>query len=146
MSNNDALLRTLCDPYYTLRAEVIPADQKQLGEDEYLVHCCHCNPDHASEMCFGNPIWIRLKKGETLRDLKERIQSKLEIPDEEFSAWEFAYHHEPETPLEHLNDDDDIISKFPTERAGGWNSRLYVGGYDAFVALIHNASVKRRRC
>ena len=146
MLKNDAPVESLHGPYYTLRAEVIPEGEKDLAEDEYLVHCCHRKPDDSSVSLFGDPIWIRMRKGERLRDLKKRIQSKLEIPDEEFSTWRFAYHPRQMQPLADLSADDDIISKFPTVPTGSENSKKYVGDNASFVVLIHHAPARQRRC
>ncbi|KAK7824510.1 ubiquitin carboxyl-terminal hydrolase 13 [Quercus suber] len=44
---------------------------------------------------FGEPFFLVIREGETLAEVKERIQKKLQVPDEEFSkrrdvygAWE----------------------------------------------------------
>ena len=138
-------MEQLYESYWTFRAEAIPDDEKNLKGNEYLVHCCHCKPDDSSVSLFGDPIWIRVKKGETLRELKKRIQSKLEISDEEFSTWKFAYHPRQMQPLDYLSDDDDIISKFPRGLAGSWNNGKYYGDNSAFIALQHEDTKPNRK-
>jgi len=34
---------------------------------------------------FGEPFFLVIHEGETLAEIKERIQKKLQIPDEEFA-------------------------------------------------------------
>ena len=34
---------------------------------------------------FGEPFFLIIHEGETLAEVKERIQKKLQVPDEEFS-------------------------------------------------------------
>ena len=34
---------------------------------------------------FGEPFFLVIHEGETLTEVKERIQKKLQVPDEEFS-------------------------------------------------------------
>jgi len=138
-------LEQLYESYWTFRAEVIPDEEKGLKKDEYLVHCCHCKPDENMVSVFGDPFWIKVKKGDSLRDIKKRIQSKLEVPDEEFEKWKFAYHPRQMQPLDYLSDGDDIISKFPRGLTSVWSNGKYFGDNGAFIALQHEDTKPSRK-
>ncbi|EYU19865.1 hypothetical protein MIMGU_mgv1a0004251mg, partial [Erythranthe guttata] len=40
---------------------------------------------------FGDPFFLAIHEGETLEEVKIRIQKKLRVSDEEFSKWKFAF-------------------------------------------------------
>ncbi|GJT29443.1 ubiquitin carboxyl-terminal hydrolase 12-like protein [Tanacetum coccineum] len=40
---------------------------------------------------FGEPFFLDIREGETLAEVKVGIQKKLQVPDEEFSKWKFAF-------------------------------------------------------
>ena len=86
---------------------------------------------------FGDPLWIRVRKGETLKEIKKRTQAKLEIPDDEFEQWRFAFHPRQMQPLQYLSDDDEVISKFPLGLSAAWSKGKYVGDNGSFIALVH---------
>ena len=50
---------------------------------------------------------IRSGKGEDLSEVKEQIKNKLQIPDEEFSKWKFAF---PSLGHPEYLQDADIVS------------------------------------
>ena len=101
-----------------------------------MVPCCHWESDGGSST-FGDPFWIRAKKGEELREIKRRIQATLEMPDEEFKYLRFAYHpRERRRPPVDLRDDDEIVSKFlKSFPAVQRNDERYLGDDRYFIAL-----------
>lgn len=141
----ESSLEQLYESYWTFRAEEIPEEEKNLKSNEYLVHCCHCKPDDNAVTVFGDPIWIKVKKGDTLKDMKRRVQAKLEVPDEEFARWKFAYHPRQMQPLEYLNEDDEILSKFPRCLASAWSNGKYFGDNGSFIALQHEDTKPNRK-
>ncbi|GKC81753.1 ubiquitin carboxyl-terminal hydrolase 12-like protein, partial [Tanacetum coccineum] len=40
---------------------------------------------------FGEPFIFVIRDDETLAEIRLRIQKKLQVPDEEFSKWKFAF-------------------------------------------------------
>ena len=100
-----------------------------------MVHCCHCDSDTRLTL-FGDPLWIRVKRGEELREIKKRIQATLEIPDEEFKQWRFV-HHTRQKPLEYLMDDDEVVSRFPAGLSRVSRDKKYLGHGESFIALQH---------
>ena len=102
-----------------------------------MVHCCHCETNGIKPTFFGDPLWIRAKKGEKLRDIKKRIQAKLEIPDEDFKQWRFGYHRRPRLSLEYLKEDDEVVDKFGASLHPVSKNKLYLGDNVSFIALQH---------
>ncbi|KAL6005120.1 CSN-associated deubiquitinating enzyme Ubp12 [Asimina triloba] len=126
-------IENINDQYWTLRAEEIPEEEKNLGPQDRLIHVYHFTKDasqnqmvlssvhfvHAQCSCladfsclvkvvlvevqtfscfdfqhvwfqqqvqnFGEPFFLIIHEGETLAEVKVRIQKKLQVPDEEFS-------------------------------------------------------------
>ncbi len=48
------------DNYWTIRAEVIPEDQRHLADDERLVQCCHMTPERPSPSVRATAIIVEL--------------------------------------------------------------------------------------
>ena len=86
---------------------------------------------------FGDPLWIRVKRGEELGDIKERIRATLEIPEEDFKQWRFAYQPRQIEPLEYLEDDEDVVSKFSEGPFFVSRNKKYLGDIVSFLALRH---------
>uniref|UniRef100_A0A0E0MGI5 ubiquitinyl hydrolase 1 n=1 Tax=Oryza punctata TaxID=4537 RepID=A0A0E0MGI5_ORYPU len=90
-------IENINDQYWTLRAEEIPEEEKNLGPNDRLIHVYHFMKDPLQNQIqnFGDPFYLAIREGETLAEVKERIQKKLQVPDEEFckrrdvyGAWE----------------------------------------------------------
>ncbi|CAD7702882.1 unnamed protein product [Ostreobium quekettii] len=139
---HDTTLDTLNADYWQYRAEVIPEDEREAHPGEHnLLHVCHFRTDERSDgiaTAFGDPFWLRVRRGETLADIKPRIQDKLGVPGDDFAKWKFAFsarqmHH----PLEHLDDGDDVLSRFPRTPLFSLNNCRYYGGEYCFLGLEH---------
>ncbi|PWA57053.1 hypothetical protein CTI12_AA412920 [Artemisia annua] len=83
------------DKYRTLRAEEIPEDQMNLGPQHRLIHIYHFTKELYEDQLqvdnFEEPFIFVIRNDETLAEIKLRIQKKLQVPDEEFSRWKFAF-------------------------------------------------------
>ncbi|KAK9128013.1 hypothetical protein Syun_016810 [Stephania yunnanensis] len=77
----------------------IPEEEKNLGPHDRLIHVYHFTKDPSQNQTqvqnFGEPFFLIIHEGETLAEVKVRIQKKLQVPEEEFSkrrdvygAWE----------------------------------------------------------
>eukprot|EP00210_Caulerpa_lentillifera_P006758 g6458.t1 len=141
----DSVLEQLYETYWIFRAEVIPEDQKNLKSDEFLVVFCHCKPDDNCMTVFGDPLWVKVKKGETIGEVKIRIQKTLEINDEDFSQWKFAYHAQPMHPVDYLKDEDEILTKFPRIALSGRTNGKFIGDNTSFMALLHEDTKPSRQ-
>ncbi|KAL8516165.1 hypothetical protein ACS0TY_014727 [Phlomoides rotata] len=68
---------------------------------------------------FGDPFFLVIHEGETLAEVKVRIQKKLQVPDEEFSKWKFAFLSLGRP--EYLEDSDIVSSRFQRRDVyGAW--------------------------
>ncbi|KAL5712099.1 ubiquitinyl hydrolase 1 [Ranunculus cassubicifolius] len=74
--------------YYNLHVEEILEEEKNLGPNDHLIDVFHFTM--WPMQCFGKPFMFAIREGETLLEIKVRIQKKLQIEDEEFSKWKFA--------------------------------------------------------
>lgn len=124
-----------CDRIY--RAEVIPADQKSLRSDEYLVLFCHGKQDGDFLTAFGDPLWVKVKLGEIVRDVKFRIQKTLGISNEEFGHWRFAHHVHPMHPVKYLENQDEILAEFSRITSRKMSGKFF-GNNRYFIALVHD--------
>ncbi|XP_028119959.1 ubiquitin carboxyl-terminal hydrolase 12-like isoform X7 [Camellia sinensis] len=88
-------IENINDQYWTLRAEEIPEEEKNLGPHDRLIHVYHFMKDTAQNQVrvqnFGEPFFLVIHESETLAEVKVRIQKKLQVPDEEFSKGGRAY-------------------------------------------------------
>ena len=80
--NIDHLTNTTQKSY---RIEEIPADQRDLSDDEMLVPVAHYQKEPYST--FGHPFLLKVKEGEQFETVKERIQKFLEVSDKEFEKY-----------------------------------------------------------
>ncbi|KAL3335872.1 hypothetical protein AABB24_031873 [Solanum stoloniferum] len=107
-------IENINDRYWTLRAEEIPEEQKNIGPHDRLVHAYHFNKEAAQNQMkiknFGEPFLLIIREKETLAELKPRIQKKLQVPDEDFAKWKFAI-VTFDSP-EYLEDSDILLSCF----------------------------------
>nr|XP_025887466.1 ubiquitin carboxyl-terminal hydrolase 13-like isoform X1 [Solanum lycopersicum] len=107
-------IENINDRYWTLRAEEIPEEEKNIGPHDRLVHVYHFNKEAAQNQMkiqnFGEPFLLIIREKETLAELKPRIQKKLQVPDEDFAKWKFAF-VTSDCP-EYLEDLDILLSRF----------------------------------
>eukprot|EP00192_Tetraselmis_astigmatica_P000385 CAMPEP_0117664232 /NCGR_PEP_ID=MMETSP0804-20121206/9096_1 /TAXON_ID=1074897 /ORGANISM="Tetraselmis astigmatica, Strain CCMP880" /LENGTH=1147 /DNA_ID=CAMNT_0005471423 /DNA_START=186 /DNA_END=3631 /DNA_ORIENTATION=+ len=124
---------TINDQYWTLRAEAIPEEERNMAPDDKLIHVYHFSHDSGAATVvhnFGDPFLLVVHEGETLAQLKARIQTKLGVKDEEFASWKFAFVPISLRP-EYLSDDDVVASRFTTRTS-------YTTGQDqSYLGLDH---------
>nr|CAB3462100.1 unnamed protein product [Digitaria exilis] len=106
-------IENINDQYWTLRAEEIPEEEKNLGPHDRLIHVYHFMKDpnqNQQIQNFGDPFLMVIREGETAAEVMERIQRKLRVPDEEFSKWKLAFisMNRPE----YLQDTDVVSARF----------------------------------
>ncbi|XP_078150987.1 ubiquitin C-terminal hydrolase 12-like [Carex rostrata] len=106
-------IENINDQYWTIRAEEIPEEETNLGSQDRLIHVYHFMKDpnqNQQVQNFGEPFLLVIHEGEALAEVKTRIQKKLQVPDEEFAKWNFAFlsMNRPE----YLKDSDVISSYF----------------------------------
>ncbi|XP_034693544.1 ubiquitin carboxyl-terminal hydrolase 12-like isoform X2 [Vitis riparia] len=131
-------IENINDQYWTLRAEEIPEEEKNLGPHDRLIHVYHFTKETVQNQMqvqnFGEPFFLIIHEGETLAEVKERIQKKLQVPDEEFSKWKFAFLSLGRP--EYLQDSHIVSSRFQT--------RDVYGAWEQYLGLEHSDTAPKR--
>ncbi|XP_040991609.1 ubiquitin C-terminal hydrolase 13-like isoform X2 [Juglans microcarpa x Juglans regia] len=129
-------IENINDQYWTLRAEEIPEEEKNLGPHDRLIHVYHFMKDTAQNQVqnFGEPFFLVIHEGETLAEVKVRVQKKLQVPDEEFSKWKFAFLSLGRP--EYLQDSDIVSSRF--------QRRDVYGAWEQYLGLEHTDNAPKR--
>ncbi|XP_021721291.1 ubiquitin carboxyl-terminal hydrolase 13-like isoform X1 [Chenopodium quinoa] len=131
-------IENINDQYWTLRAEEIPEDEKNLEPNDRLMHVYHFTKETAQNQMqvqnFGEPFFLVIREGETLAEIKVRIQKKLRVPDEEFSKWKFAFLSLGRP--EYLQDTDIVSSRF--------QRRDVYGAWEQYLGLEHTDTTPKR--
>eukprot|EP00238_Polyblepharides_amylifera_P000665 CAMPEP_0196572050 /NCGR_PEP_ID=MMETSP1081-20130531/2168_1 /TAXON_ID=36882 /ORGANISM="Pyramimonas amylifera, Strain CCMP720" /LENGTH=1108 /DNA_ID=CAMNT_0041889233 /DNA_START=195 /DNA_END=3521 /DNA_ORIENTATION=- len=127
------------DQYWILRVEEIPDEQLELQPSDRLINVYHFNRDttHSATMHnFGEPFLFKIGEKETLAEVKQRIQAKLEVPDEEFEKWNFAFCSLGKP--EFLTDAEIVCERFASTR------RDWGGQWEYYLGLEHEDKGGRR--
>ncbi|XVE75807.1 hypothetical protein DITRI_Ditri12bG0121700 [Diplodiscus trichospermus] len=131
-------IENINDQYWTLRAEEIPEEEKNLGPHDRLIHVYHFTKETAQNQTqvqnFGEPFFLVIHEGETLADVKVRLQKKLQVPDEEFSKWKFAFLSLGRP--EYLLDSDIVFNRF--------QRRDVYGAWEQYLGLEHSDNTPKR--
>ncbi|KAL5708930.1 ubiquitinyl hydrolase 1 [Ranunculus cassubicifolius] len=130
-------IENINDQYWTLRAEEIPEEEKSLGPHDRLIHVYHFTKDTSQNQMvqnFGEPFFLIIHEGETLAEVKLRIQKKLQVPDEEFAKWKFAFLSLGRP--EYLQDTDIVSSRFQRKDV--------YGAWEQYLGLEHSDSAPKR--
>ncbi|XAR64915.1 Ubiquitinyl hydrolase 1 [Bertholletia excelsa] len=128
-------IENINDQYWTLRAEEIPEEEKNLGPNDRLIHVYHFMKDAAQQVQnFGEPFFLLIHERETLAEVKVRLQKKLQVPDEEFSKWKFAFLSLGRP--EYLQDSDVVCSRF--------QRRDVYGAWEQYLGLEHSDNAPKR--
>ncbi|KAH8955666.1 hypothetical protein BDL97_08G152600 [Sphagnum fallax] len=138
-------IENINDQYWTLRAEEIPEEEKDLGAHDRLIHVYHFSRDASQNHMvqnFGEPFFLVVHETETLAEVKQCIQRKLEIPYEEFSKWNFAFVSLGRP--EYLQDSDVVASRFLKRDAyGAWEHYLGLEHTDSTPKRSHTSNQNR---
>uniref|UniRef100_A0A2P2MFR1 ubiquitinyl hydrolase 1 n=1 Tax=Rhizophora mucronata TaxID=61149 RepID=A0A2P2MFR1_RHIMU len=131
-------IENINDQYWTLRAEEIPEEEKNLGPHDRLIHVYHFTKESAQNQMqvqnFGEPFFLVIHEGETLAEVKVRIQKKLHVPDEEFAKWKFAFLSLGRP--EYLQDSDVVFTRF--------QRRDVYGAWEQYLGLEHTDNTPKR--
>ncbi|KAL5702529.1 ubiquitinyl hydrolase 1 [Ranunculus cassubicifolius] len=112
--NIDSIDVNRCD----FRADEIPEEEKHIGPNDHLIRAYHITKHGYS----GESFMLVLHEGETLLEVKRRIQNKLNVEDEKFSKWKFAcclFH------TSHDLEDTDVVSSCFAEVVSDQTSRFF---------------------
>ncbi|XP_060968980.1 ubiquitin C-terminal hydrolase 12-like isoform X3 [Cannabis sativa] len=138
-------IENINDQYWTLRAEEIPEEEKNFGPHDRIIHVYHFMKDTAQNQQvqnFGEPFFLVIREDETLAEVKVRIQKKLQVPDEEFAKWKFAFLSLGRP--EYLQDSDVVASRFQRRDVyGAWEQYLGLEHTDTAPKRSYNANQNR---
>ncbi|KAH7415376.1 hypothetical protein KP509_14G040100 [Ceratopteris richardii] len=135
--NANEKIENINDQYWTLRAEEIPQEELQMGPNSRAIHVYHFARDPNQNQLlqnFGEPFFIVVHEEETLATLKERIKKKLQVPDDEFSKWKFAFVSLGRP--DYLHDSDVVASRF--------SKRDPYGAWEHYLGLEHADTAPKR--
>ncbi|KAK3004826.1 hypothetical protein RJ639_019490, partial [Escallonia herrerae] len=131
-------IENINDQYWTLRAE------ERVRVTAQSSHARQPAPDsddgiefsllQQQVQNFGEPFFLVVHEGETLSEVKVRIQKKLQVPDEEFSKWKFAFLSLGRP--EYLQDSDIVSSRF--------QRRDVYGAWEQYLGLEHSDNAPKR--
>eukprot|EP00250_Pteridium_aquilinum_P017737 c23759_g1_i1 orf=877-4185(-) len=138
-------IENINDQYWTLRAEEIPEEEMQMGPHSRAIHVYHFTRDAAQNHMlqnFGEPFFLVVHEDETLATLKERLKKRLQVPDEEFQKWKFAFVSLGRP--EYLQDTDVVASRFSKrDPYGAWEHYLGLEHTDTAPKRSHQANQNR---
>ncbi|PWZ27498.1 Ubiquitin carboxyl-terminal hydrolase 12 [Zea mays] len=135
LSSPNAELRVLEVFYHKIYK--IPEEEKNIGPNDRLIHVYHFKKDiNQTQQIqnFGDPFVLVVHEGETLAEVKKRIQSKLQVSADEFSKWKFAFisMNRPD----YLQDSDVV----PT----GFQRREVYGAWEQYLGIEHADTAPKR--
>ncbi|KAG8100649.1 hypothetical protein GUJ93_ZPchr0013g36878 [Zizania palustris] len=137
-------IENINDQYWTLRAEEVPEEEKNLGPFDRLIHVYHFTKDTQNQtqvQNFGEPFFMVIREDETLSSIKERIQKKLKVPDEDFSKWKFAYISLGRP--DYFEDSDTVATRFQRNMYGAWEQYLGLEHPDTAPRKTHSVNQNR---
>ena len=113
------------DQYWTIRAEELAPEEVSPGADDKLVHVRHFYRETRMNMThnFGDPFLVLIGPEETLASVRQRIQAKLGVSDEEIAKWKLVVVSFGR--VEYLEDDDVVRPRFRKhDNYGNWDDYL----------------------
>ncbi|XP_057843393.2 ubiquitin C-terminal hydrolase 13-like [Cryptomeria japonica] len=135
----DEKVENINDFCWTLRAEEIPEEEKNLGPNDRLIHVYHFKKDASrNDMVknFGEPFFLLIHEGEILAEVKQRIQKKLQVSDDEFAKWKFAFLSQGEP--DYLQVTDIVSSRFQVKYVCAY------GAWEQYLGLEHSGNAPER--
>ncbi|CAN6874595.1 unnamed protein product [Brassica oleracea var. botrytis] len=130
-------IENINDQYWTLRAEEIPEEEKNIGPNDRLILVYHFAKETGQNQVvqnFGEPFFLVIHEGETLEEIKNRIQKKLHVSDEDFAKWKFAFMSMGRP--EYLQDSDVVYNRF--------QRRDVYGAFEQYLGLEHTDTSPKR--
>jgi len=121
------------------RLEEIPVDELELDEGEILVPVAHFFKEIYTT--FGSPFLIKIKQGDTVENIRKRLQDRLGVPDKEWDKYRIAVVIQMKP--HYLQDDNKIltIKEFKGIHASGQpQSKPWIG-----LEHINKGANKRSR-
>lgn len=122
------------DQYWTIRAEQIPEEEKEVLSNERIIHVYHFSRDTTSGNVtvhnHSEPFLLKVRDDETLAEVKNRIQCKLGVADEDFSTWKVSFYA---NNLPHPMEDTEVVAARFAQK------RDHIAAWDNYLGLEHAA-------
>ncbi|KAM0846883.1 hypothetical protein ACQ4PT_055394 [Festuca glaucescens] len=136
LSHPDAELRLLEVFYHKIYKIFAPSEKIENINDQYWTL-------RAEEQVqnFGEPFFMVIREDETLSSIKERLQKKLKVSDEDFSKWKFAYISLGRP--DYFEDSDTVATRFQRNMYGAWEQYLGLEHPDTAPRKAHTANQNR---
>ncbi|KAL4385931.1 hypothetical protein GQ457_09G027490 [Hibiscus cannabinus] len=130
------LLKSAITIHFFKRILEIPEEEKNLGPHDRLIHVYHFLKDTTQNQVqnFGEPFFLVIHETETLAEVKVRIQKRLQVPDEEFAKWKFAFLSLARP--DYLQDSDVVATRF--------QRRDVYGAWEQYLGLEHSDNAPKR--
>lgn len=129
-----------------LRAEVVPEDQRDLGAEGALhVHCLQVQDKEGNDKVafpFSDPFIMSIAEGETVGQLKARVQKEMGIPDKEFASWRVVLVVGLSFSMEPLG--DDVVVADRLNRTDLAPTKLYGHAERQMIGFHHENKNPRR--
>jgi ubiquitin carboxyl-terminal hydrolase 7 len=109
-----------------LRAEFIPLEELNLSQEQRSIQVLHFCKDSLNIRAFGAPFWIVIGLEDTVGQVKQTIQNKIQVKEEEWKKYKFA-------PLlgihrgEYLTEDDKIFVQVLEQTQNTFNAHICLG-------------------
>ncbi|XP_048432621.1 ubiquitin C-terminal hydrolase 12-like [Pyrus x bretschneideri] len=125
---------------WTLHAEEIPEEEKNLGPHDCLIQVYHFTKETAEDQLmqvnnFGEPFFLIIREGETLAEVKVHLQRKLQVPENEFLEWKFLF--VSFGFIEYLHDSDVVSSRLQRRD-------VYGRAWEQCLGLEHSENATKR--
>ncbi|KAI6673926.1 hypothetical protein NL676_001832 [Syzygium grande] len=113
----------------------IAEEEKDPGPHDHLIRVYHFTKETTKKQLqvqnFGEPFLLVIHEDETLAEVKMRIQKKLQVPDDAFFMWKFAYLSLGHP--EYLEDSEILSNRFERSNVYG----------EQYLGLEHSDAPKR---
>ncbi|KAF9607610.1 hypothetical protein IFM89_037538 [Coptis chinensis] len=121
----------------------IPEEEKNCGTHDHIIHVYHFTKDTSQNQMlvqnFCKPFLLVIHDGETLADVKVRIQKKLRVPVPDLCKWKFVYISLGRA--EYLQDTDIVSTRFQRrELFAPWEQYLGLEHSDIAPNGLHAAN------
>merc|ERR1711935_631750 len=138
IANADQILPQLTPGRYQdwdLRVEEIPLDQRTRGDPAVqLVQVQHIFK--SAKRPHGIPFLFTIRAGETVADLRSRLQEYTKVADDEFAKWKLGYAEQKEERGV-INYDSEIVVTYKTDDEIVEHSDFNQGRGRVWVVLDH---------
>jgi len=114
----DEEIDTINDQYWTIRAEEIPLEERNMDPEDRVVQVRHFYQDAKMNMIvnFGEPFLVLIAANDTLTEVRRRIHERLKLPDDDLAKLKVGLINFGR--IEYINETEVVKSRFRSQDAG----------------------------